>query len=109
MLIARENAKIVGVSSLNRLPRRMSHRGDFGVSVVKSHWNRGIGSRLLENILALAKENGFEIIDLQVRSDNAAAIHLYEKYGFQKLCTYPAFFKIETQPVDFELMCLKLD
>ena len=109
MLIARENAKIVGVSSLNRLPRRMSHRGDFGVSVVKSHWNRGIGSRLLENILALAKENDFEIIDLQVRSDNAAAIHLYEKYGFRKLCTYPAFFKIGIRPVDFELMCLKLD
>lgn len=94
---------------MNRLPRRMSHRGDFGVSVVKSHWNRGIGRLLLENILELAKENGFEIIDLQVRSDNAAAIHLYEKYGFRKLCTYPAFFKIGIRPVDFELMCLKLD
>lgn len=108
MLLARENGKIVGVSSLNRLPRRMSHRGDFGVSVAKSHWNRGIGSRLLEHILAFAKENGFEIIELQVRADNAAAIHLYEKYGFQKLCTYPAFFKIGNQSVDFDLMCRTL-
>ena len=108
MLLAKENGSIVGTASLSRLPRRMAHRGDFSVSVAKSHWNRGIGSRLLECILTFAAESGFDIIDLQVRSDNAAAIHLYEKFGFQKLCTYPAFFKIGTQTVDFELMCLKL-
>ena len=28
MLLAKENGKIIGTASLNRLPRRMSHRGD---------------------------------------------------------------------------------
>lgn len=109
MLVAKEHGKIIGNASLSRLPRRMSHRGDLGISVVKEHWNKGIGSQLLCKIMDFAKENSFEIIDLQVRSDNSQAIHLYEKYGFQKLCTYPAFFKIDSQVVDFDFMYLPLE
>ena len=70
MLLAKCDEKIVGCASLNRLPRRMKHRGDFAISVAKEYWNKGIGSQLLNNIIAFAKENKFEIIDLQVRSDN---------------------------------------
>lgn len=44
-----------------------------------------------------------------MRSDNARAIHLYEKYGFQKLCTFPNFFKINGKPIDFDLMNLELN
>ena len=51
---------------------------------VKEHWNKGIGTQLLHEIIEFAKDNQFEIIDLQVRSDNAPAIHLYEKYGFRE-------------------------
>ena len=79
MLLAKCDDKIVGCASLNRLPRRMKHRGDFAISVAKDYWNNGIGSQLLSNIIAFAKGNNFEIIDLQVRSDNKSAIHFYEK------------------------------
>jgi len=108
MVLAKENGKIIGIASLSRLPRRMAHRGDFSISVAKEYWNRGIGSRLLDAILDFAGENGFEMIDLQVRSDNAAAIHLYEKYGFRKICTYPGFLKVRGQSVDADLMNLTL-
>lgn len=63
---------------------------------------------MLETVIAFARENDFEIIDLQVRSDNLAAIHLYEKYGFERLYTYPAFFKMNGEEIDFEIMCLRL-
>ena len=49
-------------------------------------------SALMEAILAFARENGFEQLNLEVRSSNIRAIRLYEKYGFQKLCTFPHFF-----------------
>lgn len=108
MLIAKDNEKIVGCASLSRLPRRMKHRGDFAVSVAKEYWNQGIGSMLLCRILDFAKENAFEIIDLQVRSDNLKAIHLYEKYGFQKIGVHPVFFKINGEDISFDYMCLKI-
>ena len=108
MLVAKDGDQIIGNASLNRLPRRMSHRGDFSIAIAKAYWNKGIGGMLMKEILAFARQNCFEIIDLQVRSDNAAAIHLYEKFGFRKLVTYPGFFKIDGQPIDFDYMCLRL-
>ena len=108
MLIAKENGKIVGNASLSRLSCRMKHRGDLGVSVQKKCWNRGIGSQLLLEIINFAKEKSFEVIDLQVRSDNLSAIHLYEKFGFKKIGTHPAFFKIGSEEIAFDYMCLKI-
>ena len=42
-------------------------------------------------------------------SDNARAIRLYEKYGFRKLCTFPHFFKINGEYIDFDRMNLELN
>ena len=42
MLLAKCDDKIIGCASLNRLPRRMKHRGDFAISVTKEYWNKGI-------------------------------------------------------------------
>ena len=66
-------------------------------------------SALTEAVLAFAKENGFEQLNLEVRSSNARAIRLYEKYGFRKLCTFPHFFKINGEYIDFYLMNLEMD
>lgn len=108
MFVAKDNGRIIGEASLNRLPRRMKHRGDFGIAVLREYWSRGIGSRLLCEIINFAKDNSFEVIELQVRSDNAAAIHLYEKFGFQRFGTHTSFFKIGKKEISFEYMYLKI-
>ena len=73
-------------------------------------WRKsGAPPALMEAILAFAKENGFEQLNLEVRSSDARAIHLYEKYGFRKLCTFPHFFKINGEYIDFDLMNLELN
>lgn len=108
MLVAKYEGQIVGLASLSRLPRRMSHRGDLAISVTKSHWNKGVGSELIRRVIDFGRKNAFEIIELQVRCDNGAAIHLYEKFGFKKVATHPDFFKIENEYIDFDIMRLKL-
>ena len=62
----------------------------------------------MEGLIEYAKKNGIEILNLEVRSDNVNAIHLYEKYGFRHIGTSPAYFKIGDDYVDFELMFLDL-
>ncbi len=47
-------------------------------------------------------------LNLEVRSDNTRAIRLYEKYGFYRLCSFPAFFKIDGEYIPFDLMNLDL-
>ena len=106
---AKVDGEIIGTASLNRRSNRMSHRGVFGISLKKAWWGCGAASALMEAILAFAKENDFEQLNLEVRSDNARAIRLYEKYGFRKLCTFPHFFKINGEYVDFDLMNLELN
>lgn len=106
--LAKVDGEIIGTASLNRKPKRMSHRGEFGISLKKAWWGCGAASAMMEKILAFAKENGFEQLNLEVRSDNTRAIRLYEKYGFRKLCTFPAFFKLNGKNIDFDLMNLTL-
>ena len=107
--LAKINGEIIGTASLNRKPRRMSHRGEFGISLKKAWWGCGAASALAEAILSFARENGFEQLNLEVRSDNIRAIKLYEKLGFRKLCTVPRFFKINGAYIDFDLMDLELN
>ena len=107
--LAKVNGEIIGTASLNRRSNRMSHRGVFGISLKKAWWGCGAASALTEAVLAFAKENDFEQLNLEVRSDNARAIHLYEKYGFRKLCTFPGFFKINGAYINFDLMNLELN
>lgn len=107
-LLALIDGEIVGDGSLSVLPRRMSHRADLGIAVRRSHWNKGIGSMIMQKLIDYAKEHGIEIINLEVRSDNAGAIHLYQKHGFHKTGTTPAYFKIDGNYYDFDSMYLDL-
>ncbi len=86
----------------------MSHRAELGITVIQNEWNKGIGSILMEKLIEYAKQAGIEILNLEVRSDNKNAIHLYEKYGFRHIGTSPAYFKINRNYYDFEIMYLDL-
>lgn len=108
MLVAWEDGRMVGNAHLGALARRMSHRASLGITVRKAAWGRGIGSAIMERLIAHAREQGVEIIELEVRSDNTPAIRLYEKFGFQKIGHYPGFFKIGGVYADCELMNLYL-
>lgn len=108
LYLAWKNGEIVGDASLSGFSRRMSHRAEFGISVAKSEWGLGIGSALLHKCIAYAKEHTIELINLEVRSDNIRAIHVYEKYGFRKIGTSPAHYKMDGTYYDFDLMVLDL-
>ena len=64
--------------------KRTFHVCNLGMGVKKKHWNKKIATRLLEAALDFAFSNeNIAKIDLQVRTDNAHAIKLYKKYGFE--------------------------
>ncbi len=53
--------------------------------VKKEFRGRGIGSGILEFLIEKAKESGFSEMSLGVDKDNAAALHLYRKFGFDQI------------------------
>lgn len=109
MLLAKEGGRIIGDAHIEAFSRRLSHRAGFGITVRKESWGRGVGTALTERLIAHAREQGIEIIELQVRSDNARAIRLYEKFGFVKIGRYPGFLKVDGVDVDCDLMNLYLN
>ena len=108
MLLAKEDGEIIGDGHIEAFSRRLSHRAGLGITVRKKAWGRGVGTALMERLIAHAREKELEIIELQVRSDNLRAIRLYEKFSFQKIGHYPKFLKIGDVYASCELMNLYL-
>jgi GNAT superfamily N-acetyltransferase len=51
--------------------------------VVPNYWSQGIGTTLMDEAEALAKQHGFIQIGLDVAIDNDRAIALYERRGYK--------------------------
>ena len=65
--------------------KRTRHTGEFGMTVRKQFWGQGVGSLLLDTLIAWARSGGVVTkINLQVRADNERAISLYELKGFER-------------------------
>ncbi|WP_314065116.1 GNAT family protein [uncultured Vagococcus sp.] len=110
MILALDGQQVVSVSSLNGSDRpRAAHRTTLAISVSRTHWNRGIGSKVLNRLIDIAKSKELEIIDLEVKADNQAAIRLYQKAGFKEIGRYPHFLKIDAHYYDGIFMVLHLN
>ena len=57
---------------------------ELAIAVVPSKRGHGIGDALLRSLLDKARQAGYESLSLSVDSQNAGAIRLYERHGFQR-------------------------
>lgn len=85
-LVAELNGRVVGSINITQFqnPRRV-HSGSLGIMVHPDYWGQGVGSALMAGILNVA-DNWLNLlrVELDVYSHNTAAIHLYEKFGFER-------------------------
>jgi len=74
---------MVGVATFPNRPRR-KHVGAIGICVHEDWQGKGLGKELMHAIIDLA-DNWLNLtrLELEVYSDNEAAIHLYERFGFE--------------------------
>lgn len=56
---------------------------EVAISVVPSRRGRGIGSELLDELIAVAREQGFGALSLSV-ADDSPAMYMFEHQGFEK-------------------------
>ena len=84
------------------------HRAVVGISVRKDHWGCGLGSYLMQLAIDQTRANGFEQLELGVYSDNTRAIHLYEKFGFERYGIQPRAFKLKDGTYRDEIIMVKM-
>lgn len=60
------------------------HRASVAIALLKEYWNLGIGTRMFEEMIRIAKERGgIRQIELDFIEGNSRARSLYEKMGFR--------------------------
>lgn len=92
-LVALYDGVVVGHAGLHQEKNtRRRHAASLGISVADSFAGRGVGSALLAELVNLA-DNWLNIVrlELTVFCDNAAALHLYGKFGFEIEGTHKAY------------------
>lgn len=102
--------ELVAVSNLSTKEReKIKHISTLGISVKKQYWNLGIGKNLMSFMINFAMKNEqIEVIQLEVRSDNLSAIHLYESLGFYRVGLVPKAMKIGNQYYENLIMILNV-
>lgn len=82
--VAEVDGRVVGMATLYQKQNpRERHVANLGMMVHPDYWGRGIGSQLVDALIQLA-DNWLQLsrVELEVNTDNPAAIRLYEKHGF---------------------------
>ncbi|MBB3891795.1 putative acetyltransferase [Phenylobacterium haematophilum] len=100
-LVAEIAGKVIGQAGLNRLDGRRGHVAVVGLSVHDDFAGRGVGTALMAALTEQADRwLGLRRIELTVWTDNAAAIALYERFGFEREGLHRAFALRDGEYVD---------
>ncbi len=83
-ILCEADGLLVGICTISYTPKvKIRHRGQIGVSVLKSHWGNHIASILFEEMLSIGKAWGLTQLELAFIEGNDRARGLYEKMGFR--------------------------
>ncbi|MCL6266739.1 GNAT family N-acetyltransferase [Flagellimonas myxillae] len=67
------------------------------IYVLAEHQGKGIGAKILEQVIAMAQKNELDYVWLGVWEHNPNAIRFYKRYGFTKFGTHPYFIGKDKQ------------
>lgn len=83
-LLATSADRVVGWCDVNPVQRpTMRHSGVLGIGLLGEYRGRGLGEKLMLMTLEAAHMFGLTRVELSVRHDNARALGLYRKVGFE--------------------------
>ena len=110
MLVAEMDGEIIAAADVcsHGAKSRLWHRGEVGISVRKDFWRQGIGSAMMERLVAFAREAGYEQLELTVESKNIRAINLYLKNGFVVYGTRPHGMKYADGTYENDYLMVKI-
>jgi ribosomal-protein-alanine N-acetyltransferase len=89
-VVATDDDDVVGYAGLAAMPDEAYVQT---IGVAPDRQREGLGSTLLTALLHDAKERGLPRVGLEVRVDNAAAIALYERFGFQGIAVRKRYYQ----------------
>jgi phosphinothricin acetyltransferase len=85
--VARDGSKVVGWAALSPISRRAVYVGvaEVSVYVAESHQGKGVGSRLLRELVSESETEGIWTLQAGIFPENTASIELHRKCGFREV------------------------
>ncbi len=93
-LVAVFGNRIVGLASLHLNQGPARHRAEVRVFLPKDFRHRGVGSRLLQGLIELAKRHNLYMIEAQIPSDQTPTIRSFQNLGFEPKTQYDDYFML---------------
>jgi phosphinothricin acetyltransferase len=111
VLVAESDGAVVGWASLNVFnPRRAyEHVADLSLYVEREWRGRGVGRRLLDALVARARELGYHKLVLAAFPWNEAGMRAYQRAGFRAVGIYREQGRLDGRWVDTIVMEKILD
>lgn len=110
MLIGTVEGNHAGTCSMTSVGsfQRYSHRCSIAIALYQKYWGLGIGRAMLETLLDVCRDAGYEQAELSVVSTNKRAAALYKSLGFEIFGKHPHTMKYKDGTYADELLMLKM-
>jgi ribosomal-protein-alanine N-acetyltransferase len=103
-LVAKIEGKVIGYTSLWIVEDEMDIAN---IAVAPEQRSQGMGKKLMQHILDLAKEKKCKKVSLDVRESNSSALKLYKSFGFEKKGRRKKYY--QNPPEDALILIKELD
>jgi len=106
LVVAVQDGEIVGWASLSKWSDRCAYSDAAEVSlyVESAHQGKGIGRKLLENILVKGQKAGLHTVLARITEGNEISVHLHEALGFKHIGVMKEVGKKFDRLLDVHLM-----
>ena len=110
VLVARESGEVVGFASYGDFRAWPGYAStvEHTVHVTAARRRRGIGRRLVEEILDRAQTAGKHVVVAGIDAENEASLRLHERLGFERVGHMPEVARKFDRWVDLVLMQIRL-
>jgi len=105
---AEVDGRFVGQLHVNPRTGRSRHLGVLGISVMDGYRGMGIGTEMMREAEAQARELGIEVITLEVFATNDRALRVYLKLGYEIVGRIPKAVKRDGVYIDSVVMAKEI-
>ena len=87
IIVAEEDGNILGWAALSKYSTRCAYSDTAEISlyVKDEHQGRGIGKKLMENIIQEGKKADLHVVIARITEGNKKSVHLHKLFGFKHI------------------------
>ena len=109
-LLAMVKDRVVGLSTLHFRSGPRRHLGEVRIFLVKDFRRRGLGSKMINTLIELARRQDLHILVAEIVADQTKVIKSFQNLGFVLRSTFEDYFMLpdgDLRDVAFLMYCLR--